>query len=65
MDEIEIKDGKITITKDNKQEVYTLKEYADMIYYKRLYKRIYQALVMIGVLFIPAILIYLFKWQET
>jgi hypothetical protein len=61
MDEIEIKDGKITITKDNKQEVYTLKEYADMIYYKRLYKRIYQVLVMIGVLFIPAILIYLFK----
>ncbi len=61
MDEIEIKDGKITITKDNKQEVYTLKEYADMIYYKRLYKRIYQLLVMIGVLFIPAILIYLFK----
>ncbi len=61
MDEIEIKDGKITITKDNNQEVYTLKEYADMIYYKRLYKRIYQVLVMIGVLFIPAILIYLFK----
>jgi len=61
MDEIEIKDGKITITKDNKQEVYTLKECADMIYYKRLYKRIYQVLVMIGVLFIPAILIYLFK----
>lgn len=61
MDEIEIKDGKITITKDNKQEVYTLKEYADMIYYKRLYERIYQVLVMIGVLFIPAILIYLFK----
>jgi hypothetical protein len=61
MDEIEIKDGKITITKDNNQEVYTLKEYADMIYYKRLYKRIYQGLVMIGVLFIPAILIYLFK----
>jgi len=61
MDEIEIKDGKITITKDNKQEVYTLKEYTDMIYYKRLYRRIYQLLVMIGVLFIPAILIYLFK----
>ncbi len=61
MDEIEIKDGKITITKDNKQEVYTLKEYTDMIYYKRLYRRIYQLLVMIGVMFIPAILIYLFK----
>jgi hypothetical protein len=61
MEDIQIKDGMITITKDDKQEVYTLKEYTDMIYHKRLYRRIYQLLVMIGVMFIPAILIYLFK----
>ena len=31
MEDIQIKDGMITITKDDKQEVYTLKEYTDMI----------------------------------
>jgi len=61
MEEIEIKDGKITITKNNTTKVYTLKEYTDNIYYRKLYTRIYQIICIIATMFIPAIMINLFK----
>ena len=62
---IEVKQGKVTVYKNNTTKVYTLKEYTDTIYYRKLYTRIYQIICIIATMFIPAIFINLFKWQET
>ncbi len=58
---IEVKQGKVTVTKNNTTKVYTLKEYTDTIYYRKLYTRIYQIICIISTMFIPAIMINLFK----
>tara|TARA_B100000768_G_C11269749_1_gene372825 strand:- start:1727 stop:1906 length:180 start_codon:yes stop_codon:yes gene_type:complete len=58
---IEVKQGKVIVTKNNTTEVYTLKEYTDTIYYRKLYTRIYQIICIILAMFIPAIFINLFK----
>lgn len=62
---VEVKQGKVTVYKNNTTKVYTLKEYTDTIYYRKLYTRIYQIICLLSTLFIPAIMINLFKWQET
>ena len=62
---VEVKQGKVTVYKNNTRKVYTLKEYTDTIYYRKLYTRIYQIICLLSTLFIPAIMINLFKWQET
>ena len=62
---IEVKQNEVIVTKNNKTKVYTLKEYTDTIYYRKLYTRIYQIICLLSTLFIPAIMINLFKWQET
>ena len=62
---IEVKQGKVTVYKNNTTKVYTLKEYTDTIYYRKLYTRIYQIICFIATMFIPTIIINLFKWQET
>jgi len=58
---IEVKQGKVTVYKNNTTKVYTLKEYTDTIYYRKLYTRIYQIICLLSTLFIPAIMINLFK----
>lgn len=58
---IEVKQGKVTVYKNNTTKVYTLKEYTDNIYYRKLYTRIYQIICIIITMFIPAIMINLFK----
>lgn len=58
---IEVKQGKVTVTKNNTTKVYTLKEYTDTIYYRKLYTRIYQIICILATVFIPSILINLFK----
>ena len=58
---IEVKQGKVTVTKNNTIKVYTLKEYTDTIYYRKLYLRIYQIICILASMFIPAIMINLFK----
>ena len=58
---IEVKQGKVTVTKNNTIKVYTLKEYTDNIYYRKLYLRIYQIICILASMFIPAIMINLFK----
>lgn len=58
---IEVKQGKVTVYKNNTTKVYTLKEYTDTIYYRKLYLRIYQIICFITTMFIPAIMINLFK----
>ena len=62
---IEVKQNEVIVTKNNTTKVYTLKEYTDNIYYRKLYTRIYQIICLIATMFIPAIMINLFKWQET
>ena len=62
---VEVKQGKVTVYKNNTTKVYTLKEYTDTIYYRKLYTRIYQIICLLATMFIPAIMINLFKWQET
>ena len=62
---IEVKQNEVIVTKNNTTKVYTLKEYTDTIYYRKLYTRIYQIICLLSTLFIPAIMINLFKWQET
>jgi hypothetical protein len=58
---VEVKQGKVTVYKNNTTKVYTLKEYTDTIYYRKLYTRIYQIICLLSTLFIPAIMINLFK----
>jgi len=58
---IEVKQGKVRVTKNNTTKIYTLKEYTDTIYYRKLYNRIYQIICFIITMFIPAIMINLFK----
>jgi len=58
---VEVKQGKVTVYKNNTRKVYTLKEYTDTIYYRKLYTRIYQIICLLSTLFIPAIMINLFK----
>lgn len=58
---IEVKQGKVTVYKNNTTKVYTLKEYTDTIYYRKLYTRIYQIICFIATMFIPTIIINLFK----
>ena len=58
---IEVKQNEVIVTKNNKTKVYTLKEYTDNIYYRKLYTRIYQIICIIATMFIPAIMINLFK----
>ena len=62
---IEVKQNEVIVTKNNTTKVYTLKEYTDTIYYRKLYTRIYQIICLLSTLFIPSIMINLFKWQET
>ena len=45
---VEVKQGKVTVYKNNTTKVYTLKEYTDTIYYRKLYTRIYQIICLIG-----------------
>ena len=61
---VEVKQGEVIVYKNNTTKVYTLKEYTDTIYYRKLYTRIYQIICFIATMFIPAIMINLFKWQE-
>ena len=61
---IEVKQDKVIVYKNNTTKVYTLKEYTDNIYYRKLYTRIYQIICLLATMFIPAIMINLFKWQE-
>ena len=58
---IEVKQGEVIVTKNNTTKIYTLKEYTDNIYYRKLYTRIYQIICIIATVFIPAIMINLFK----
>jgi len=58
---IEVKQNEVIVTKNNTTKVYTLKEYTDNIYYRKLYTRIYQIICIIATMFIPAIMINLFK----
>ncbi len=58
---VEVKQGEVIVTKNNIKKVYTLKEYTDNIYYRKLYTRIYQIICFIATMFIPAIMINLFK----
>lgn len=58
---IEVNQSKVRVTKNNTTKVYTLKEYTDTIYYRKLYTRIYQIICLLSTLFIPAIMINLFK----
>lgn len=58
---VEVKQGEVIVTKNNITKVYTLKEYTNNIYYRKLYTRIYQIICIIATMFIPAIMINLFK----
>jgi len=58
---IEVKQNEVIVTKNNTTKIYTLKEYTDTIYYRKLYNRIYQIICIIVTMFIPAIMINLFK----
>jgi hypothetical protein len=58
---VEVKQNEVIVTKNNTTKVYTLKEYTDNIYYRKLYTRIYQIICIIATMFIPAIMINLFK----
>ena len=58
---VEVKQGKVTVYKNNTTKIYTLKEYTDTIYYRKLYTRIYQIICVIVTMFIPVIMINLFK----
>ena len=58
---VEVKQNEVIVTKNNTTKVYTLKEYTDNIYYRKLYTRIYQIICVIVTMFIPAIMINLFK----
>jgi hypothetical protein len=58
---IEVKQNEVIVTKNNTTKVYTLKEYTDTIYYRKLYTRIYQIICILATMFIPAIMINLFK----
>ena len=53
--------GLVIVNKNNRINVYTLNEYTNNQFYKKLYKRIYQFFCMLAVMFIPALLIKLFK----
>ena len=58
---VEVKQGEVIVYKNNTTKVYTLKEYTDTIYYRKLYTRIYQIICLLATMFIPAIFINLFK----
>ena len=58
---VEVKQGEVIVTKNNTTKIYTLKEFTDTIYYRKLYTRIYQIICLLATMFIPAIFINLFK----
>ena len=58
---VEVKQGEVIVYKNNTTKVYTLKEYTDTIYYRKLYTRIYQIICLLATMFIPAIFVNLFK----
>ena len=45
---IEVKQNEVIVTKNNTTKVYTLKEYTDTIYYRKLYTRIYQIICLLS-----------------
>jgi len=58
---IEVNQSIVRVTKNNTTKLYTLKEYTDNIYNRKLYTRIYQIICIIATMFITAIFVNLFK----
>ena len=55
------KTGLVIVNKNNTINVYTLKEYTEMKYYKKLYRRIYQILCIMSAALLPGFIIQMFK----
>lgn len=55
------KTGLVIVNKNNTINVYTLKEYTEMKYYKKLYRRIYQILCIMSAALLPSFIIQMFK----